>query len=372
MIATVAPSPAAAPNAIPPSQTAIIASESGDFEISGTVPVPTPEPDDVLIKTETIGLNPVDAKMVGEFLTPGCILGFDCAGTVVAVGSKATKHRIGDRVCGSASGMNKLKPLGGAFADYVTLPADMAIRMPESMSMEEGAALGTAVGSACMALFWSLGIDPALLTARPRAPADEEQQATKVLVYGGSTCTGTMAMQLLRRCGFRVLTTCSPHNFELARAFGAHETFDYKAHGCAADIRARCGNGLELAVDCVVEDSTMRFCYEAIGRAGGKYTALNPFNLRLATRRAIEPDWILATRITGSASAWPAPYGCGPEPRLREMAVPLFAVIERLIHEDKIRAHPVRVDDGRYEGLIRGMEILRKGGLSGQKLVYRL
>lgn len=369
MAATAVLSPTSAFHSIPPTQTAIIASESGDFEICATVPVPQPEADEILIKTEAVGLNPVDTKMVGEFVTPGCVFGFDCAGTVVAVGSKVTKQRVGDRVCGSASGMNKLKPLGGAFAHYVTLPADMAIKMPASISMEQGAALGTAVASACMAMFWSLGMDPDMLTGKA---GGEGVSGSKVLVYGGSTCTGTMVIQLLRLCGFHVVTTCSPRNFGLVRGFGAHETFDYRADGCAARIRGHCGNALEVAIDCVSEDSTLKFCYEAIGRAGGRYTGLNPFDGRLATRRVIEADWILATRITGGASAWPAPYGCDAEPRLRDMAVPIFAVIERLLHEGKVRPHPVRVEEGGYEGLIRGVDVVRKGGLSGQKLVYRL
>lgn len=237
--------------------------------------------------------------------------------------------------------------------------------------MEQGAALGTAVASACMVLFWSLGMDPELLTAKS-VEDDLPDQAINVLVYGGSTCTGTMVIQLLRLCGFRVLTTCSPRNFDLVRRFGAHDTFDYKTPGCAAAIRAHCDNTLEFVIDCVSEDSTMKFCYEAIGRAGGKYTALNPFNGRLATRRVVEPDWILATRITGSASAWPAPYAFEAEPRLRELAVPIFAVIERLLHEGKIQPHPIKSEGGGYEGLIRGVDIVRKGELSGQKLVYSL
>ena len=333
--------------------------------------MPQPEPDEVLIKTKAVGLNPVDTKLVGEFVTAGCVFGFDCSGVVITVGSNVRNLKVGDRVCGSASGMNKLKPLGGAFAHYVTLPGDMAIKMPPTMSMEQGAALGTAIASACMALFWSLGMDPAILTANSSADGASGESAT-VLVYGGSTCTGTMMIQLLRLCGFHVLTTCSPRNFDLVREFGAHETFDYKAPDCAARIRAHCKNALELAIDCVSEDSTMRFCYEAIGRAGGKYTALNPFNSQLATRRVIEPDWILATRITGGASAWPAPYTSDPEPRLREMAVPIFAVIERLLLEGKIQPHPIRAEGGGYEGLIRGINVIRKGELSGQKLVYSL
>ena len=97
-------SQASALHSIPPTQTAIIASQAGDFEISSTVPVPQPESDEVLIKTKAVGLNPVDTKLVGEFVTAGCIFGFDCSGIVVAVGSKVTNLKVGDRVCGAASG----------------------------------------------------------------------------------------------------------------------------------------------------------------------------------------------------------------------------------------------------------------------------
>lgn len=362
------------PVALPTTQTAIIAGDTGDFEISSSVPVPELQSNEILIKTAAVGLNPVDTKLVGDFVTPGCVFGFDCAGTVVAIGPGLDQHgarggdiAVGDRVCGSASGMNKLKPLGGAFAEYVTLPADVALKVPDSMSMEDAAALGTAVASACMAMFWSLEMDTSLLST----PANETEPQ-KVLVYGGSTCTGTMIIQLLRLCGFHVIATCSPRNFDLVRSFGAHEVFDYKAPDCAADIRARCENALEYAIDCVAEDSTMKFCYAAIGRAGGQYTALNPFNEQLATRKVIRPDWILATRITGDGSSWPEPYACDPEPRLREMAGLLFDRIQALLHEGKIRAHPVSAEERGCRGLIKGVETIRKTGVSGQKLVYRL
>ncbi|OBT56751.1 hypothetical protein VE04_03927 [Pseudogymnoascus sp. 24MN13] len=269
------------PVTLPTTQTAVIASETGDFEISSNVPLPSLQPDEILIKTAA------DAFLVST--VQELWLPLD-----QAMCTRLVAYLLGDRVCGSASGMNKLKPLGGAFAEHVVLPGSLTLKIPDSLPMEDAAALGTAVASAAMALFWSLGIDPALFgTGGDNKTGDE---APKALVYGGSTCTGTMVIQLLRLCGFHVLTTCSPRNFKLAKSFGAHETFDYKSSGCAADIRAHCDNALEYAVDCVAEDSTMKFCYAAIGRAGGKYTALNPFNDTLATRKVIQPDWILATR----------------------------------------------------------------------------
>jgi len=91
---------------VPTTQTAIIASEAGDFELSTSVAVPEVGPKEILIRTRAVALNPVDAKMIGDFVTPGCIYGFDCSGEVVAIGKdvRRTDLKIGDRVCGSGSG----------------------------------------------------------------------------------------------------------------------------------------------------------------------------------------------------------------------------------------------------------------------------
>ncbi|KAI0206178.1 putative alcohol dehydrogenase [Astrocystis sublimbata] len=331
----------------PPTQTAVIAGQSGEFEISTCTPVPLLEPTEILIRTRAVALNPVDAKLVGDFVTPGCIFGFDCCGEVVAIGKdvKRTDLQIGDRACGSSSGMNKEKPLHGAFAEYVKFQERSAFKVPDCMSTEDAAALGTPIASACMILFWSLGWPLSMLDATPKNPL----ALSKVLVYGGSTSSGTMVLQLLRLCGVSTITTCSPHNFHLAKSYGADEVYDYKEQDCAAKIRADTNNTLEYAIDCVAEDSSMRFCYAALGRVGGKYVALNPFNEQLATRKVIEPDWILATRIDGAGSSWPPPFACAPSPALEEL-----------------------VEGGGLPGLLDGVKILRNGGLSGQKLVYPL
>ena len=177
---------------LPSTQTAIIAGPTGEFVISHNVPVIDLEPDAIIIKTATIALNPVDTKMVGDFIVPDAIFGFDCAGTVVAVGSAVEKDiKIGNRVCGSADGMSRVRPLGGAFAQYVSLLGDLALKIPDSVTFEAAAAYGTALASACMALFWSMKIPTLLLEEPAKVPFP-------VLIYGGSTSTGTMAIQLLK------------------------------------------------------------------------------------------------------------------------------------------------------------------------------
>ncbi|KAI1416425.1 putative alcohol dehydrogenase, partial [Hypoxylon sp. FL1857] len=350
---------------IPSTQTAVIAGPSGEFLVSTETPVPELKPDSIIVKVKAVALNPVDTKLVGDFITPGCIFGFDCAGVVVAIGSEVKKDlKVGDRVCGCASGMNKEKPLAGAFAEYVSLPGDLTLKIADSMSFEDAASLGTAIASASMVLFWSLGMPLSILDTKSDEPLPT------VLVYGGSTSTGTMMLQLLKQCGFPTITTCSPHNFKFVKSYGADKVYDYKSANCAQQIRADTKNTLEYAIDCFAEDSSMKFCYAALGRAGGHYTALNPYNDALATRKVIEPDWILATRIAGDGSHWPAPYACEPEPRLKELAGPLFARIQNLLDANKIKPHAVRVEEGGLAGLLNGVGMIRRGEISGTKLVY--
>ncbi|KAJ5113102.1 alcohol dehydrogenase [Penicillium angulare] len=353
---------------LPPTMKALIAGEDLGYEVSDKLPIPTLLDHEVLVKVERIGLNPVDTKLMGsEFVTPGLIWGFDCAGRVVAIGKDGHRNlKIGDRVCGSASGMNKFKPEGGAFAEYIKLDNVLALKVPEHMTMEEAATLGTALASACMSMFWAMPWSLGLLDGvRP------EEGLSPVLVYGGSTATGTMIMQFLKYCGFPIITTCSPHNFDLVKSYGADYVYDYKSENCAQKIREDNGNCLEWVIDCISEDHSMRFCYAAMGRAGGNYVALNPINDTLASKRkVITPDWILATRIAGDPCAWPAPFKCEPEPRLRALCDPWFDRLQHMLDTGAIKPHPLQHEPNGLAGVKEGVQKLRRGEISGIKLVY--
>jgi hypothetical protein len=125
-------------------------------------------------------------------------------------------------------------------------------------------------------------------------------------------------------------------------------------------------------VDCITQESSMKICYAAIGRAGGHYTALDPFYEHLQTRKIVKSDWILATRIGGMPCTWPAPYASEAEPKFLEWSGPLYKDIQKVLDEGKIRSHPVVVSEGGFEALLEGVGKLRRNEVSGQKLVYRL
>jgi NADPH:quinone reductase-like Zn-dependent oxidoreductase len=183
--------PSATP-VIPKTQSAVVGSEDHDFCIVHDLPVIECEDDMVIIKTHAVALNPVDTKLNGEMVTPGVSFGFDCAGTIVKIGSKVKREiSIGDRVCGAACGMDKTRISGGAFVEYAALGGDLLLKLPDNMSYEDASTMGTALNSTAMVLFHSFGL-PWTLVKKP------SEKSFPVLVYGASSAVGTMAIQILR------------------------------------------------------------------------------------------------------------------------------------------------------------------------------
>ncbi|KAK6845889.1 alcohol dehydrogenase [Apiospora arundinis] len=296
---------------LPKLQRAIVANEKLDYSIRDDVPVPPLADDCVIIKTEAIGLNPVDTKMVGPFVAAGASYGIDCSGYLVAMGKDVAatgRLKLGDRVCGSADGMEGLRPQSGAFAEYASMNGGMVLKMPDDMSFETGAGMGLRIATAAMALFHSMGISPKLL----EKPATGDE-VFDVLVYAAQVLRSTCHHDLF------------PRNFDMVKGYGADVVFDYNSPTCGADIRAFCGNALDYALDCITEESTMKICYQAIGRLGGKYCGLEPYPVDYASnRRAVEPDWILATWMRGLPISWPEPFGNAGKPECREFAANFF------------------------------------------------
>lgn len=175
------------------------------------------------------------------------------------------------------------------------------------------------------------------------------------------------------RSGLRPLATCSLANFDLVKSFGAEQAFDYHSASCADDIKAYTSNSLRYAVDCITTPDTMALCYRAIGRAGGRYTSLDPFPTHVAaTRRAVTPNWVLGPAMLGRETGWPAPYDWTPDPALRAWAVMWMASVQQLLDLDKLNCHPTQPGSKGLEGIVEGLKLLLNKGISGKKLVYSL
>ncbi|GES65932.1 enoyl reductase LovC [Aspergillus terreus] len=354
-------------------QTALVGDPEGNIVLSHSAPVPALEDDRIAVAVKAVSLNPVDTKMVGDYHTPGAISGCDFAGVVTAVGPAAAAHgniKVGDRICAAISGLNPLRPDTGAFAAHTTTPYWASLKLPPSWSFADGASLGTPWMTVGTGLFKSLGLPGGPLD--PISPNSKGKIPT-VLVNGGSSATGTAALQLLKLAGYRTVATCSPRNFELARSFGADDVFDYNSPTCAEDIRALTRNSLRYALDCITTTDSMRLCYAALGRSGGRYTALDAYSEAVAgSRKVVRSEWVLGPEMLGEDIAWPEPHGRPANPDLKAFCIEWTRTLQTLLDRNLIRTHPLLVRDTGLEGVLGGFEEIRAKKVSGQKLIYTL
>jgi NADPH:quinone reductase-like Zn-dependent oxidoreductase len=331
---------------LPTTQKALVIDGPKKASVKTTKTIPKLRPDYILVKVHAIALNPTDWKHLDYMPSPGHILGCDYSGTVVAVGDNVTKSwKPGDRVAGGVHGSNALEPEDGAFAQYIVAKGDVQMRMPDKMSFEEAATLGIGCITVGQALYQNLKLP------KPDSP---DTKGTTVLIYGGSTATGTLAIQFAKLSGLRVLTTCSKHNFDLVKSLGADEVFDYSSSSCGKDISKATSNGLQYAFDTISTDDSQKICYEGLSTtAPAHYASL--LAKQSSPRKLQSEGHTLAYSFTGEMLK----FGETEIPAKPEDLVfgTIWATeVEKLLAEGKIKVHPIDIRKGGLAGIEEGLE----------------
>jgi len=155
-------------------------------------------------------------------------------------------------------------------------------------------------------------------------------------------------------------------------SYGADKAIDYHSATVGESIRAHTGNNLRYVVDIIASAKSLRHCYTAIGRAGGSYVGFEMVPEELAaTRKTVKATWVLGIRMFGTEIAVDRGYGSPADPELRAWGCQLFKRTEALIWEGVIKGHPIELDEKKgFIGIMEGVERLRRGEISGKKLVY--
>ena len=208
-----------------------------DVLVVGQRPEPVAGPNEVLVRVKTSGINPSDVKrramdlggFGGKF--PLIIPHSDGAGIIEAVGSNVDRSRVGERVW-TWNGQWQ-RPFGTA-AEFVSLPADQAVRLPEHISFEAGACLGIPAQAAHRAVF-----------------SDGPVKGQTILVTGGAGVVSRFAIQLAKWGGARVIATVSgPEKAAHAKAVGADLVLDYKREDVVNAVMSDTGgNGVDRVID---------------------------------------------------------------------------------------------------------------------------
>ncbi|KAK9470918.1 chaperonin 10-like protein [Dipodascopsis tothii] len=222
----------------------------------GPASYPTPESDQIVVRTRAAAINPVDGYIqtmglkLFNFMKYPTVLGSDAAGEVVEVGSDVTTFKKGDRVTGLCFGWALGKFEQGGFQTYSVLTSSMTAKIPDDMSFADASTIPLGLTTAACGFYQEEYLDLPYPTLSP-APTGKT-----LLIWGGASSVGCCAIQLAVSSGYEVITVASPKNFELLKSIGATDVFDYNSPTVNEDVIAafssrEFGGALAIARGCL-------------------------------------------------------------------------------------------------------------------------
>jgi NADPH:quinone reductase-like Zn-dependent oxidoreductase len=248
-----------------------------------TVPRPVPAAGELLVRVHAAAINPVDTGArsggVQDLVharfpyTPG----FDLSGVVEAVGDGVTRFAPGDAVYAMLD-----LTRGGAYAEYAVVKETEAALKPASVSHAEAASLPLVALTAWQAFFETADLQP----------------GQTVLIHAGAGGVGSLAVQLAKWRGARVIATASPHNHDFLRQLGADVVIDYNTERFEDIAR-----DVDLVLDPMGGDTqvrsllTLRDGGTLVGLMGLTAAARTPPRGITATAILVEPDAVQLGRI---------------------------------------------------------------------------
>jgi NADPH:quinone reductase len=226
------------PDTIPAQMTAVSIQTPGGPQVlvPGQFPVPEPRPGEVLVKVAFAGVNRPDvAQRQGSYPPPpdaSPLPGLEIAGTVAALGEGVESLAVGARVCALVA--------GGGYAEYCIADAGQCLPVPDALPLDEAAALPETLFTVWHNVF-------------ERGWASEGET---ILVHGGTSGIGTMAIMLGKLFGLTVIVTCgSAQKCARAIEIGADHAIDYKAADFVEEVdRITDGEGVNLVLDMISGD----------------------------------------------------------------------------------------------------------------------
>lgn len=196
-----------------------------------SVPDAVAGPGEVLVRVAATAVNRADLmQREGHYDPPPGTApypGLECSGTIVALGEGVAGREVGEPVCALLA--------GGGYAELVAVPVGQLMPVPPGVSLVDAAALPEVTCTV-----WSMVFDIGGL-----------QPGETLLVHGGSSGIGTMAIQLARRHGARVITTAgTPRKVDFCRQLGADVAINYREQEFADVVAAETGGaGVDVILD---------------------------------------------------------------------------------------------------------------------------
>ena len=195
------------------------------------VPEPLPRPGEVVVEVVAAGVNRADVMQRQGFYDPppgsSAYPGLEVSGRIAQLGEGVEVWSVGDEVCALLT--------GGGYAEKVAVPAGQLLPVPAGVDLEVAAALPEVTCTVWSNVFMTANIQPGEV----------------LLVHGGGSGIGTMAVQLGREVGARVAVTAgSPEKLEVCRELGASILVNYRTDDFEQVVRdATDGHGADVILD---------------------------------------------------------------------------------------------------------------------------
>ncbi|KAF9769445.1 hypothetical protein IL306_013135 [Fusarium sp. DS 682] len=282
---------------------------------------PMLEPYEVLVKVVTVAQNPTDVQAFDlNMFGNGAVLGCDFTGTVERLGKEVSKIAEGDTIAGL---------LWGA-----SLTAWLAFFSKDC-----------------------LNIDP--------------DQIGHYSLDLGRKLVGQYAIQIAAIFGFKIVTTCSPHSFDLVKSLGATHVFDYNDFDVVR-LTKDAAPGLRYVFDTIGNETSSATACQAIDENGGSLTTVRPdksFTENVTKQTKVTPVlvWTAFNRVIQYKNAqFPASEDN------HKLGSEFNEQLPGWIAEGKIKPNKPKIIPGGLDAVTKGFQEHRDGKISGYKLVYEL
>lgn len=209
------------------SRKALYADEEGRFVVREDISNHSPSANEVLVKVHFSGVNPADVRHTTQLGIRSTVVGYDFAGAVVQAPS-GSDFKEGEVIAGYTPSSLGRPSKYGAHQAIISVPSDMAFRVPSNLPESHASALTVVAMTAADAMY---NLFKAPLPTKP------ELIDKPILIWGGSSSVGLCAIQFARASGFQnIFVTASSSRHEMLKGLGATHLFNYTSATVTIDI----------------------------------------------------------------------------------------------------------------------------------------
>ncbi|KAJ7864764.1 alcohol dehydrogenase-like protein [Mycena olivaceomarginata] len=322
-------------------------------------PIPSPGPDQVVIKVVVSGSNPKDWK-VPLWREKSSNTGDDIAGIVHAIGPNVYEFKPGDRV----AAFHEMTTPGGSFAEYAVAWQHTTSHIPENLSFEEAATIPLAALTAVIGNYIRLSLP------EPWHPVPSGEKLP-FLVYGAASAVGAYAIKLARLSNIHPIIAVAGNGIPYV------ETLLDKSQGDAVIDYREGDEKLVAGIKAALKNSgsaPLRHAFDAVSEKGSHGNVV-----AVLAPDALVTNVLPIERFAPPGFAYPSTYVAttwsmvgdvhGPQ---KDIGFAYFRLIFRKIAQGEFKPHPHEVIPGGLAGVSEGLTRLRDGKASAVKYVFRI